>query len=72
MRIQFELRPLASVPTAEFFAAVHDLDRRLIAAMGERVTELARTGPPAEVVGWEQVRSGIAEISSWPLRDSGS
>ena len=38
-----------TVPTAEFFAAVHDFDRRLIAAMAERVTELERTGPPAGV-----------------------
>ncbi|RKR91536.1 hypothetical protein BDK92_5935 [Micromonospora pisi] len=83
-----------SVPTADFFAAVHDFDRQLIAAMDERITELERTGPPAGVeldldalraehvnrsrwlaerlaaprqVDWDQIRSGIAEISTWPL-----
>ncbi|MEV4631446.1 DUF5984 family protein [Micromonospora sp. NPDC049523] len=88
-----------SVPTAEFFAAVQDLDHQLIAAMDKRVTELERTGPPAGVeldldllraehvrrshwlaerlavprqVDWDQIRSGIADISSWPLMETGT
>jgi hypothetical protein len=87
-----------SVPAAEFFAAVHEFDRRLIAAMDKRVTELERTGPPAGVrldvdllraehlrrsrwlaerlatprqVNWDQIRSGITEIASWPLQETG-
>ncbi|GAB3932136.1 DUF5984 family protein [Micromonospora vulcania] len=87
-----------TLPTAEFFAALHDFDRRLIAAMDERVTELERVGPPTGVeldlgllraehvsrsrwlaerltiprrVDWDKVRSGIAEISSWPLVEAG-
>ncbi|MEU8663288.1 DUF5984 family protein [Actinoplanes philippinensis] len=38
-----------TVPTAELFAALEDFDRRFIAAMGERVAELERNGPPAGV-----------------------
>jgi hypothetical protein len=37
------------VPAAEFFEAIEDLDRRLIAAMEERVVELERTAPPPGV-----------------------
>jgi hypothetical protein len=85
------------VPTAEFFAAMDDFDRRFIAAMDERVAELERTGPAPGVVldvkalrdehasrsrwladrlsvprevDWDRVRSGIAEISSWPVGEA--
>ncbi len=84
-----------AMPAAEFFAAVEDLDRRLIAAMEERVVALERSGPPPGVdldvahlrleharrsgwlakasplhVDWAAVRTGVAEISSWPLWQS--
>ncbi|GAB4050850.1 DUF5984 family protein [Catellatospora paridis] len=42
-------RLVVTVPTEEFFAAVDDFDRRLMAAMDERVTELERTGPPPDI-----------------------
>ncbi|GLY03735.1 MULTISPECIES: DUF5984 family protein [Actinoplanes] len=54
------------VPTAEFFAAVDDFDRRLIAAMDERVAALERSGPPPGVdLDVRQLRREHDERSTW-------
>ncbi|GAA1412257.1 DUF5984 family protein [Catellatospora coxensis] len=59
-------RLVVTVPTAEFFAAVADFDRRLIAAMDERVTELEKTGPPPGVeLDLEQLRLEHGRRSGW-------
>ncbi|MEV6373939.1 DUF5984 family protein [Micromonospora musae] len=55
-----------TVPADEFFAAVADLDRRLIAAMGERVTALERSGPPPGVeLDLAQLRTEHLGRSRW-------
>jgi hypothetical protein len=62
-------RLVVTVPTEEFFAAVADLDRWLIAAMGERVAELERTGPPPDVeLDLEQLRLEHGQRAEWLAR----
>ncbi|RKN24144.1 hypothetical protein D7147_03910 [Micromonospora musae] len=55
-----------AVPANEFFAAVADVDRRLIAAMGERVTALERSGPPSGIeLDLAQLRTEHLGRSRW-------
>jgi hypothetical protein len=56
----------ATVPAAEFFSAVDDLDRRFIAAMQDRVTELERSGPPPAIdLDLQHLRAEQARRSGW-------
>jgi len=55
-----------TVAAGEFFAAVEDFDRRLIAAMDDRVAELERTGPPPGVeLDVAQLRAEHTQRSRW-------
>jgi hypothetical protein len=54
------------VPAAEFLSAIEDFDRRLIAAMADRVAEMERTGPPPGVaLDVAQLRAEHEQRSQW-------
>ncbi|MGY4644025.1 DUF5984 family protein [Cellulomonas sp. URHB0016] len=55
-----------TLPTQELFDAVADVDRRLHAAMEERVTALERTGPPPGIaLDVQGLRAEHAQRSRW-------
>ncbi|MCY0918953.1 DUF5984 family protein [Streptomyces sp. H27-G5] len=57
-----------TVPTSEFLGAVAELDRSLLAAMDERISELEKSGPPPGVRGGvdvEQLRREQRDRATW-------
>jgi hypothetical protein len=62
----------ATVRTSAFVAAVEELDRELLAAMEQRVTELERTGPPPGVrIDMPQLRAEQQDRATWLQRRRG-
>lgn len=60
----------ATIPTSEFIAAVEELNRELLAAMEQRVTELERTGPPPGVdIDMRQLRAEQRDRATWLQRE---
>ncbi|MEV6394662.1 DUF5984 family protein [Streptomyces sp. NPDC051907] len=58
-----------TMPTGEFLAAVTELDRALLAAMDERISELEQSGPlPGVHVDVEQLRREQRDRAAWLQR----
>jgi Family of unknown function (DUF5984) len=54
------------IPVESFVAAVRRLDGELMTAMDQRITELERTGPPADIeIDIEQLRSEHVDRATW-------
>jgi hypothetical protein len=69
--IRFTAAPAGRVtlPAESFAAAARQLDRELMAAMGQRIDELERTGPPEGVqLDLDQVRAEHLDRSNWLSR----
>jgi hypothetical protein len=62
----------ATMPTSVFVAAAEELDRELLAAMEQRITELERTGPPPGVqIDMQQLRAEQQDRATWLQRRRG-
>ncbi|HET6859728.1 MAG TPA: DUF5984 family protein [Streptomyces sp.] len=58
-----------TMPTSEFLAAVTELDRALLAAMDQRISELEEAGPaPGVEVDMEQLRREHRDRATWLQR----
>jgi hypothetical protein len=55
-----------AMPTSEFYAAIEELDRRLMTAMEQRIRELETAGAPADVhIDVSHLRAEHADRSTW-------